>query len=67
MYYKNGDIEYDGNFLEGKFDGEGKYVYENGDYYIGHFKNGLCHGKGKEYDKNGKLLSEGLWINDEKA
>ena len=67
LYYKDGKIEYEGDFLEGNYDGEGKYIYENGDYYVGEFKNGLCHGKGKEFDKEGKLICEGEWNNDEKV
>ena len=42
----------------------GKYIYEEGDYYSGEFKNGLCNGKGKEYNKNGQLINEGEWEND---
>ena len=64
MYYKDGCVEYEGDFKEGKYDGEGKYIYENGDYYIGQFKDGLYNGKGKEYDKNGNIINEGEWAND---
>ena len=67
LFYKNGNIEYEGDFLEGKFEGEGKYIYENGDYYEGKFKNGLSHGNGKECDKNGNIISEGEWANDVKV
>ena len=66
LYYKNGNIEYEGDFKKGKYDGEGKYIYESGDYYIWQFKEGLCHGKGKEYDKNGNIISEGEWNYDNK-
>ena len=34
-YYKNGDIKYDGNFVNDKFGGDGKYIDESGNYYIG--------------------------------
>ena len=34
-YYKNGNILYEGNFINGKFEGKGKYIYEDGAYYIG--------------------------------
>ena len=36
-----------------------KIVYNNGNYYIGNVRNGLKHGKGKEFDKNGNIIYEG--------
>ena len=39
-YYKNGNIRYDGEIVNGKAEGNGKYIYENGDYYIGQWLNG---------------------------
>ena len=48
-YYKNGNIKYEGEFIDGKFDGNGKYFWEDGSYYIGQFKNNVKHGKGIEY------------------
>ena len=29
-YYKNGNIKYEGEFIDGKFDGNGKYFWEDG-------------------------------------
>ena len=43
-----------------------KYIYENGNYYIGQIKNDLPNSKGKEYDYYGKLRFEGEYSNDEK-
>ena len=63
-YYKNGNILYEGDFINGKFEGNGKVIYENGLYYIGQFKNGLKHGKGTLYYSNGNIKYEGDWIND---
>ena len=40
-----------------------KLIYKNGEYYFGEMLNGLRHGKGKEYDDNGKLRFEGEYIN----
>ena len=31
-YYKNGNIKYEGEFIDGKFDGNGKYFWEDGSY-----------------------------------
>jgi hypothetical protein len=37
---------YEGEFFAGKPDGQGTYIWSNGDYYIGQFKEGLAHGRG---------------------
>ena len=63
-YYPNDNILYDGNFVNGKFEGSGKYYYNDGKYFIGQYKNGLINGKGIKYYKNGKILYEGDFIND---
>ena len=45
-YYSNGNILYEGNFINGKFEGNGKYYYDDGYYFIGEYKDGLRNGKG---------------------
>ena len=62
IYYKNDNIAYDGDFVKRKFEGNGKYIYEDGSYYIGQYLNGLKHGKGIEYYKNGDIRYEGLFV-----
>ena len=47
-------------------DGFGKYIYENGDYYEGEWKNYLRNGKGRLYYKNGKIKYSGDWVNDKR-
>ena len=47
---------YEGDFLNGKFEGYGHYTMSNGDNYIGEFKNGLFDGKGQLTDKNGNVF-----------
>ena len=37
-YYKNGNIQYEGDFINGKREGNGKYIYDYGDYYIVNIK-----------------------------
>jgi len=75
IYYKNGNIKYDGDFVNDKFEGKGKYTMENGDYYIGEWKNNMKNGqgkffiniriyKGKEY--HDELVFEGVYFNDQK-
>ena len=63
-YYSNGNILYEGYFINGKFEGNGKYYYDDGDYYIGEYKNGLRNGKGTEYYSNGNMQYESDIIND---
>ena len=37
------------------------FFYENGEYYIGEWKNGLMHGKAIIYYKNGNILYKGIF------
>ena len=63
-YYPNGDIMYEGDYINDEPEGNGKLVMENGNYYSGQFKKGKRHGKGKSYDKDGNLFYEGDFINE---
>ena len=36
-YYKNNSNKYEGDFIHDTFNGNGKYMYENEDNYIGQF------------------------------
>ena len=65
-YYSNGNIKYDGEYVNDKAEGKGQYIWEDGKYYIGQWKNGLFHGKGIEYYSNGKIKYEGDYINDKR-
>ena len=49
MYYKNNTIKYEGEYVNNKMEGNGKYIFENDNYYEGQFMNGLKHGKGISY------------------
>ena len=44
---------------------EKKIIYENGEYYIGEFKNNKRHGKGILYANNSTIKNKGIFINDE--
>ena len=46
---------YEGDWINGKEEGNGKYYWEDGRYYIGQLKNGLRNGKGIEYYSNGNI------------
>ena len=63
-YYMNGSIKYDGDMVNGKAEENGQYIYENNEYYIGQFKNGLKHGKGIIFFENGNIKYVGKFIND---
>ncbi len=39
-------------------EGDGKYIDEEGNYYIGNFKNRLKHGKGTEHNQNRNIIYE---------
>ena len=55
LFYKNNKLKYEGVFANDIFDKDGKYIFVNGDFYIGTFYNGLKYGKGKLYYKNRDL------------
>ena len=56
----NGNI-YEGECLNGKFNGKGKITYVTGDYFVGDFVDGDCHGKGIMTYADGEV-TEGYWI-----
>ena len=65
-FYENGEVKYEGNFVDDEYeDNEAIFRYENGDYYVGPFKNGKKNGNGFEYNKEGKIKYEGNFENDE--
>ena len=64
LFYKNGNIKYEGDFVNDKYEGYGKYICENGYYYIGQFLNNNRHGKGILFSKNGDIINDGYFYND---
>lgn len=65
LFSSDGRIIYEGEFYNDKPEGMGKCFYNNGDYYIGPFKNGLRNGKGTIYYENGTVHYEGDFSNDQ--
>lgn len=61
-----GDLIYkfSGTLLDGKPEGEGIAKYVNGDYFEGKFKHGMREGSGKLFDRNNRLIKDGIWKND---
>jgi len=68
-YYGNKRLKYVGNYVDGKFSGNGTLYYEYSGYinYIGEFKEGLMHGEGKKFDKIGNLIYQGQFSNGQKS
>ena len=66
-YYGNQKLKYEGNYENGKKNGEGILYYRFSGYinYVGNFKDGKKEGQGKEFDNWGNLIYEGLYSNDE--
>ena len=63
-FYENGEKKYEGNFQDDYYDGDGKFYYENGDFYIGQFKNGKKEGNGIIFDSKNNIKKEGIFQND---
>ena len=54
---------FEGEYINDKKEGNGKYIWEDGEYYVGQFKNNLPNGKGISYYSNNKIKYEGDYIN----
>jgi len=66
-YYDNGELKFEGEYLNGERNGKGKEYYENGKLkFKGEYLNGKLNGKVKEYYYNGKLKFEGEYLNGER-
>ena len=62
--YDNGELIFQGEYLNGKRNGIGKEYDYNGELkFEGEYLNGKRNGKGKEYDYEGKLEFEGKYLN----
>mgnify|MGYP002626185720 CR=1 FL=1 len=56
-YYENGDLKYEGNFKDDEYnDDYGQFYFENGECYIGQFKQGKKQRKGFILDKNQNIF-----------
>ena len=62
IYLASNGEYYDGEFVNGKKEGEGKLIYVNGNQYQGSFLGGLPDGKGKLTQTNNDIY-EGDWKN----
>ena len=61
-YHKNGKIEVEVNYKDGKLDGKSTLYYENGQMeLVGNYKDGGRDGKWIRYLKNGQIWGEKNW------
>lgn len=60
--FKNGD-QFEGKFKDNQLN-FGVLKYANGETYEGEFRNGYRHGVGSYKDRNGEVVCEGHWEND---
>ena len=65
-YNKDGTILYEGDFVNGRFEGKGRYNYPNGRFFIGEYKKGLRNGKGIIYYPDGKVNFESNYVDDKR-
>ena len=57
---------YDGEYKDGKFDGQGTYIWSDGDMYEGEWKDGKVHGQGTyTYSSGTKYVGE--WKDDQRT
>ena len=62
--FANGE-KYEGKWNDGDYHGQGTYTFATGTKDVGEFRNGKLNGFAIRYDKNGNILKEGIWKDDE--
>jgi hypothetical protein len=61
---KGGGGRYEGQWKDGRYDGQGTCQWDDGRRYEGEWKNGMYHGRGTETDAAGRVTHSGLWSNN---
>lgn len=56
-------VKYEGQFSDDDKNGQGKYTFSNGEYFVGEFKDDLANGPGTFYQKKGGQFVpvSGIW------
>ncbi len=57
--------KYDGEWRDGKPNGQGIHTISTGDRYIGSWRDGRYHGQGTLYAANGSVISQGIWADNQ--
>jgi len=60
IFLSNGD-RYEGMTSNGVPQGVGKRISKDGSYYIGDFVNGKENGQGTWFNKQGMIVTQGIW------
>lgn len=65
-YYTNGQMEWEGEYVDGKWHGRFLEYYENGQVWReGEYVNGKPHGRWVKYYGNGRIQWEGEYVDGE--
>ena len=64
FYWPDGQ-HYVGNYVNDKRHGQGTYYWPNGEKYTGAWKDDRRSGEGIFYGKDGKIIANGVWQEDE--
>lgn len=64
FYWPDGEY-YIGNYVNDKRHGQGTYYWPNGEKYTGAWKADQRSGEGIFYGKDGKIIADGVWQEDE--
>ena len=65
-YDDNGNLEFDGEYLNGEENGMTKEYYGGRLYFEGYYIKGKRNGKGKKYNHDGHVIYDGEYLNDKK-
>ena len=65
-YYYDGELKYEGYYLDGEKSGKGKEYICNYLRYSGEYKNDKKNGKGQEYNSKGAIIFQGVFFNGKK-
>ncbi len=63
-FYWNDGQYYVGQYKNDKRSGKGTYYWPNGEKYVGQWESDHQNGEGVFYDKDGNIITKGVWKND---
>ena len=59
----NNNWGYHGDLKDGKKEGKGYELFQDGRKFVGEFSNNQIHGYGELFDSDGKIVAKGYWKN----
>jgi len=60
-----GNEKYQGEWQNGKPQGQGTHTFASGERYVGAWRDGKYHGQGALYAVNGSVISQGTWAENQ--